>query len=141
MGITVDDKKALYREDNNLVELPDDFYSTDFYTAKMMEFISGNYDDGQPFFAYLSYTAPHWPLQAPEDSIAKYKGKYDAGYDVIHQQRIERLKQKGFFPEQKGFFPESVTGWGEPAWEDLTDEQKKIEARKNGNLRSDGRRH
>lgn len=98
LGIDIDNKKALYREDKRLVDLPSDFYSTRFYTDKLMEYISSNHGDEQPFFAYLAYTAPHWPLQAPDESIKKYKGIYDAGYDVIHNQRIERMKDKKLIP-------------------------------------------
>jgi hypothetical protein len=47
------------------VELPDDFYSTDFYTDKLISYLQNNKKDGKPFFAYAAYTAPHWPLQAP----------------------------------------------------------------------------
>ena len=80
LGIDIENKKALYREDKALVDLPSNFYSTLTYTDKLMEYISSNHGDKPPFFAYLAFSAPHWPLQAPDDSIAKYKGKYDAGY-------------------------------------------------------------
>ena len=43
----------------------------------MMEYIDSDHGDGKPFFAYLAYTSPHWPLQAPQKSFAKYKGVYD----------------------------------------------------------------
>ena len=47
---------------------------------------------------YVAYTAAHWPIQAPEEEIAPYKGKYDAGYDAIRQQRIAKLKRLGLMP-------------------------------------------
>jgi arylsulfatase A-like enzyme len=126
LGIDLETKKALYREDENLVDLPEDFYSTQTYTDKLIEYISSNHGDDQPFFAYLAYTAPHWPLQAPEASIAKYKGKYDAGYDVIHAQRIARMIDLGLIPADAPIAPRLP---GEPTWEELSAEQKKIEAR------------
>jgi arylsulfatase A-like enzyme len=126
LGIDIETKKALYREDKNLVDLPDDFYSTRSYTDKLIEYISSNHGDDKPFFAYLAYTAPHWPLQAPEESIAKYKGKYDAGYDVIHAQRIERMIELGLIPADAPIAPRLPS---EPAWDELSDEQKKFEVR------------
>ena len=126
MGIELTRQKALYREDSELVDLPEDFYSTRTYTDKLLDYISSNHGDDQPFFAYLAYTAPHWPLQAPEASIAKYKGKYDAGYDVIHAQRIARMKEKGLIPADAAIAPRLP---GEPAWEELSAEQKKIQVR------------
>ena len=76
--------KALYTEDGNVVDkLPDDFWSSTFYTDKMIEYIDASRGAGQPFFAYLAYTAPHWPLAAPDDWIDKYQGRYDAGWDAF----------------------------------------------------------
>jgi arylsulfatase len=121
MGIEMTRKIVPYREDGVLVALPDDFYSTRTYTDKLIEYISSNQGDGQPFFAYLAYTAPHWPLQAPDASIAKYKGKYDEGYDVIHAQRIARMKDKGLLADNATIAPRLP---GEPAWEELSPEQK-----------------
>jgi arylsulfatase A-like enzyme len=126
LGIDINKKTASYREDNELVPLPEDFYSTRSYTDKLIEYISSGQDDEQPFFAYLAYTAPHWPLQAPTASIEKYKGKYDAGYDVIHAQRIKRMQEKGLIPAGMDIAPRLP---GESAWEDLSDDAKKYEAR------------
>jgi arylsulfatase A-like enzyme len=74
--------KAPYREDQQLLEsLPTAFkYSTQFYTDRMIDYLSDKRAAEQPFFAYLAYTAPHWPLQAPPEAIARYQGAYDAGY-------------------------------------------------------------
>lgn len=120
--------KAMYREDHKLLDaLPEDFYSTRFYTEKMIEYIDSNQGDDQPFFAYLAFTAPHWPLQAPEESIAKYKGKYDAGYDVLLEQRLKALKARGLVAEDVEAFPRLA---GEPRWEELNEEQQRYEAKK-----------
>lgn len=74
LGIDIETKKASYREDRKLVDLPRDFYSTRTYTDKLIDYIANNQGDDKPFFAYLAYTAPHWPLQALAASIAKYRG-------------------------------------------------------------------
>lgn len=115
-----------YRENGHRVHAPKGFYSSEFYTDKIMEYIDGR-DAGKPFFAYLSFTAPHDPLHVPEEWLDKYKGRYDAGYEVLRNERLSSLKELGFIPERTIPFPllPNITDW-----EDLTREQKKIEARK-----------
>jgi arylsulfatase len=71
-----------YRENGCRVHAPKGFYSSEFYTDKIMEYIDGR-EVGKPFFAYLSFTAPHDPLYVPEEWLDKYKGRYDAGYEVL----------------------------------------------------------
>jgi len=118
---------APYRDGDELVHVGDDFYSTRFYTERMIQYIEEDRGEGKPFFAYLAYTAPHWPLQAPAESIARFRGKYDQGYQVLYKQRLQRMKRLGLVPEDAE--PVDDASW-QTAWNDLTDEQKKIEARK-----------
>jgi len=75
------------------------FYSTDFYTQKLIQYIDANHADGKPFFAYAAYTSPHWPLQVPEPWLSKYKGKYDKGYEAISSARLVRLAKLGLIPD------------------------------------------
>ena len=77
---------------------PEAFYSTDFYTKKLIGYIDSQRADGKPFFAYAAYTSPHWPLQVPEPYLSKYKGRYDQGYDAVRSARIARMKQRGILP-------------------------------------------
>jgi len=67
------DIKASYSENGiKLTSLPDDFeYSTQYYVDRMIGYLDDQVDSEQPFFAYLSFTAPHWPLQAPDEAIAR----------------------------------------------------------------------
>ena len=58
------DPVAIYRDNGKSVDLPKDFYSTDFYTDRVISYIDEDLDQNKPFFAYVAYTAPHWPLQA-----------------------------------------------------------------------------
>lgn len=92
--------KAPYRKNQHMLdELPANFeYSTQFYADEMISYIEQG-DADKPYFAYLSFTAPHWPLQAPQKTIEKYKGKYDIGYDVITEQRLKKQKQIGIIPK------------------------------------------
>lgn len=119
-----------YRENGQPVELPDNFYSTDFYTDKLISYMQSSKQDGRPFFAYAAYTAPHWPLQAPEAYLNKYQGQYDQGYDSVRLARIERMQKLGLIA--KGMPPAQplLANAGMPKWEQLSPEQQKIEARK-----------
>lgn len=76
-----------------------EFYSTNFYTQRLISYIDANKGDGKPFFAYAAYTSPHWPLQVPEPWLSQYKGKYDGGYEAIRAARIARQKQLGIIPQ------------------------------------------
>jgi len=79
-------------------KLPPDFYTTDTFTDHALRFIEES-DAARPWFGYLAYTAPHWPLQAHESDVAKYVETYRAGPDAIRQRRFERLKQIGLIPD------------------------------------------
>jgi len=126
MGLDIREQQSTFREDGKETIIPDDFYSSDFFTDKILEYIGGR-DDEQPFFAYLAFTAPHWPLQATDEQLAKYAGKYDEGYDVAYTKRVQRMRELGL-ADADGILPTRAAN--QPAWENLSDEQKKIEARK-----------
>ena len=72
-----------------------------------------------PFFCYVSFTAAHWPMHAREKTIAKYKGKYDAGYKVIRQKRFQKMKELGIIKKNTKLSPQPWE-WGkvkEEQWE------------------------
>ncbi len=75
------------------------FYYTDALSDNAIKFIAENETrDNQvpkPFFMYLTYTAAHWPMHARERDIAKYKGKYDQGYEPVRRARYEKAKNLG----------------------------------------------
>ena len=116
-----------YREDGELVEYPDGRYSTEVYTDRLIEFIDSDRADDRPFFAYAAYTSPHWPLQVPDDYLELYRGEYDAGYDVLREQRFESLKRAEIVPpsSQLPARNEAITLWAE-----LSVERQRSEARK-----------
>lgn len=104
----------VYRRNGEVVEeLPEDFYSTTYYTDMLLQFIEQSRGDGKPFFAYLSYTAPHDPLHAPKQYIDKYRGRYDDGWDVLREVRLQALKDRGIVPEDATPFPRlpSIEAW------------------------------
>ena len=116
-GIKSDTPKARYRENGRSIDLPADFrYSSDFFADKLMHYI-GEHDAGErPFFAVLSFTAPHWPLQAPQEEIDAYRGVYDAGWEAIRARRVEAMRRLGLL-EGNGVDDGSEAGWRR--WADL----------------------
>ena len=126
-AMTVDHDTSWFRENGEMVTLPDDFFSSEFYTDKMIEYIKSGENDDQPFFAYLSYTAPHWPLQAPDDYLDKYKGKYDEGYGVLTENRLSSMEEIGLI--KTGLSAPKLAYPASENWENISDEQKKIDAR------------
>ncbi|QBE61935.1 arylsulfatase [Pseudoduganella lutea] len=127
---TVADLGSVHQEDGQPVTLPADFYSSTTYTDKLIAYIDSNRGDGKPFFAYAAYTAPHWPLQAPDADIARYAGKYDEGYDVIRARRLARQKALGLVPADFSGNPGLDGTLGRPRWGSLTPAQRATEARK-----------
>jgi arylsulfatase len=89
---------------NNIVapidQYPADYYATDDWTDHAMRFVREvrNERPAQPFFLYLAYNAVHGPLQAKDVDLAKYRGRYDAGWDVLRAARLVRQKALGLVP-------------------------------------------
>jgi arylsulfatase len=94
----------IYREvhffqDDKPAHLPTkNYFSTDFYTDKVIEYIESNRLDNKPFFAYVSYQAVHKPHQAPQKYIDKYMNVYADGWDKIRRKRLKKLQQLGVMP-------------------------------------------
>jgi arylsulfatase len=82
--------------DHEPVEDPSFFY-TDAISDQAAEYIRAHKRENpdSPFFQYVAYTAPHWPLHAHEEDIAKYKGRFDAGWDKLREERLKRLVASG----------------------------------------------
>ena len=106
-------------------DLPDDFFSTDYYIKRLKEYIGKDRGDGKPFFAYVSFQAQHYPLQAPQKYIDNYKGVYDAGWDEVRARRYARQVEKGVMPAGLKLRPIA----GAQAWESLTDEERRVRAK------------
>ncbi|NRB37144.1 MAG: arylsulfatase [Pseudomonadales bacterium] len=117
-------KPSTFVEGHKVVELPKNFYSSDFFTTKLINYIEASKE--QPFFAFLSFTAPHNPLHAPEDVIKKYKAVYDQGWDVLQESRLKSLKEKGFIEANVKAQPRPK--WI-PAWNTLDKKAQAISAR------------
>ena len=87
--------------------------------------MQSNLGDGRPFFAFASYTSPHWPLQVPDEYLDLYSGQYNAGYDELREQCFDSLKSAGIVPESSELPPrnEEITPWN-----DLDEEQQRRES-------------
>ncbi len=122
----VDNRPGRYLENGREVVLPDDFYSTNYYTDKIIEYLQANEGDGVPFFAWFTPTTPHWPMQVPDDYLHRYGGVYDSGYDDLIRKRVRRADEMGVLPA--GFTLENYTRTAD--WSVLDDEERRVEARK-----------
>ena len=98
--------------ENDPVYKPDHYYYTDAISDNAVKYLEQykSESEGKPFFMYVSYTAAHWPLHAPDDEIEHYKGKYDQGFDAIRQKRVERLKKMGLI-NKKWEITKAVARW------------------------------
>lgn len=131
LGLSADPTKMSgYRENGvTLTQLPADFYSSRFFAAKLVDQLKATGagpERDKPFFAYLAFTAPHAPVQAPPETIAKYQGRYDAGYESLRLQRLESQRRLGLITASvTPHRPVNVA-----AWNTLTAEQKRMESRR-----------
>ena len=91
--------KAYWFEQDKEVQLPKDFYSSTLFVDKAMDYIDAGRADGKPFFTYIGFQANHIPLQAPKAFVDKYKGRYDAGWAVLRQERHARAVALGLIPK------------------------------------------
>src|SRR6516225_4922698 len=115
---------SLYAEDRDFVAPPQGFYSSDSFTDRLIGYLEAR-DRGRPFFAYLAFSAPHWPLQAPAEIVAHYRGRYAAGPEALRLARLERVKRLGLAPANAE--PDPMVG-GRP-WEELTEAERSLAAR------------
>ncbi|KAK0289441.1 hypothetical protein LTR35_002638 [Friedmanniomyces endolithicus] len=116
---------ALHSEDDKYVkELPKPWYSSNGYGDKMLGYLKERKEkhDERPFFAYYPFTAPHWPLQAPDEYIANYKGVYDEGPDILREKRLQRMKELGLCAQDVE--PHPVVADEVKTWAAMTSEEK-----------------
>ncbi len=106
-----------------------EFYTTDAFTDWAMGFIeeAETENDAQPWFLYLAYTAPHDPLHAWPEDIAKYEGRYSAGYDAIARARYERQINSGLLDERYPFASDGYSDWDRLSPEEKADQERRME--------------
>jgi len=101
--------------DRRITEFPDDFYTTDAFTDHALQTIRDQVARGKPFFHYLAYTAPHYPLQARPEDIAKYHGKFSEGWDALRKRRYQRQVKMGVI--NPAIFPDPGPNPDNQPWE------------------------
>lgn len=111
----------------------DGFFATDAFTDYAVKFIEDSAGDPKPIFLYLAYTAPHWPLHARPEDIAKYRGTYKkVGWDDLRAQRLDRLRNLGLVEQNLELAPrpDNVRAWeaATPQRQDQWDEEMSIYA-------------
>ena len=101
----------------------DDFYMTDAVTDKAVEMIGQSVGENKPFFLYLAYTAPHWPLQAHEEDISRYRGKYRKGWDCLRTARHEEMFGRGLLEGNWDISPRdpNASAWAASGYHDWED--------------------
>ncbi|WP_421940452.1 arylsulfatase [Pedobacter sp.] len=105
------------------------FYQTDVITENAINFLDKKESANKPFFLYLAYTAPHWPLHALPEDIAKYKGRYDKGWDVLRAERLERQKKLGIIDNQASVSEKDadIYDWSKLSYDQRSQWAKKME--------------
>lgn len=121
-------KEAVFVNDSQPVEPPDDMYVTDTITDRALAFIEGHVGEGKgPIFLNLAHIAPHWPLQAKPEDIKKYVGRYDIGWDAVRERRFARQKEMGLVESGTKLSPRDPQA---AAWDSLPEERRKELARR-----------
>lgn len=104
------------------------YYATDAFTDNAIAWLREYKNDKKPFFLYLAYTSPHWPLHAHQKDINKYKGKYDKGYQALQQERYERmLKNQWIDPKTTTLHTKAIKKWSSLSPEQQKDEAERME--------------
>lgn len=116
--------RTLTRNETNVEHetLDPSFYYTDAISDNAVGYLQQHATEHaeSPFFMYVAYTAPHWPLHALEEDVAKYLGRFDAGWDVLREERLKRLIASGIISES---WPLTDRDPRVPAWEDVTEKE------------------
>lgn len=119
----LDSGSALFLEDKSVKRgspgLPSEFYTSDLWVDQGLEWVDEAIENNKPFFWYLPFNAVHFPIQAPQEEVDKYVGKYMEGYDVIRNRRWEKQKQLGLFDESDRLTPRNPHP-NNTAWDEMT---------------------
>ncbi|KXJ96180.1 putative arylsulfatase [Microdochium bolleyi] len=131
------DSEGLWMRDGTFLDrrkdLPADFYSTKTFTDELIQYLDDRtpQDREKPFFAYLSFTAPHWPLHAPQEVIDKYKGQYNDGPEALRARRIQTLVEQGLVARGVGTSPSATKGGAavDTPWENMPEHERRVSSR------------
>ena len=117
-GIVTNPPMAM--DDHVFIPPREGFFSTEAFTDQAVRYIKDDAKSPKPFFLYLAYNAPHWPLHAHAETVAHFRGKYKAiGWDKLREQRFSRLKKLGLIKSNAELAPRAPRV---PAWKDASRE-------------------
>ena len=119
--------KVYWYDNGKEAKMPKEFYSSEFYINKTLEYLKTDAKLDKPFFAYVAFQANHIPVQAPQEFIDKYKGKYNKGWDVLRQERRNKAIELGLMPLNTPMAPLPST---HVAWDSLSETDKAYQARR-----------
>ena len=119
--------KVYWYENGKEAQMPKTFYSSEFYVSKTLDYLKADAKSDKPFFAYVAFQANHIPLQAPQEFIDKYKGRYNAGWDALRQERRNKAIELGLVPPNTPMAPLPST---HVAWDSLSAQDKAYQARR-----------
>ncbi|MBM3458755.1 MAG: arylsulfatase [Armatimonadetes bacterium] len=120
------DPFSLVEGETPVATVPRDYYLTDAITRKGVEAIRAFGRHDRPFFLYVAYTAPHWPLHARPEEVRRYRSRYQAGWEALRRERYARQVRFGLFDPDRAPLP-PLTAEG-PAWEALPAAEREWEA-------------
>ena len=126
-GVSPSQPISTYRRNGEIIQRPDGVYSTQLWTDQMLAMIGKHHGDGKPFFAYVAYTACHWPLQAPPDDVDLFTQVYVAGWDQLRLGRFLRMKRMGLIDADAELPPENRLV---AQWPSVSHERQAYEVRK-----------
>lgn len=108
------------QRDNKPVQPGKDFYYTDAIGDNAAAYISEYARKPEPFFLYVAFTAPHWPLQALREDIERYKDRYRVGWDALREERYARMVKMGIIDPRWRLTPRDASV---PAWKDAPNQE------------------
>ncbi len=108
--------------------VPDDYYFTDAVMVKSVEYIKEFSRTDKPFFLYVAHCAPHWPLHARPEDIAKYKDTYKDGWEKLRRDRYQRMLKAGLFDKQNTPLPPVQDGGKK--WKQLSEKERQFQSAK-----------
>ncbi|MFP4057805.1 MAG: arylsulfatase [Candidatus Brocadiia bacterium] len=118
----LDGNRQMAVDDQPFAPEPDGFYMTDFITDQAVNLIGKHGGGEEPFFLYVAYTAPHWPLHAWPEDIEKYRGSYMGGWDTLREQRLARQVAMGLIEPT---WPLTRRDKQAPPWDEMPDKERR----------------
>ncbi len=112
-------------EDGQPARMPAQFYSSEYFVDRAIDYIDSGAGSGKPFFAYVAFQANHVPVQAPRALIDKYRGRYDAGWEALRRQRRDKAAELGLVPRGVPYTTMATSA----RWDRLGDKERRYQAR------------